>query len=91
MTGQTVPEGALFYGQSRRRTVVPFDAELRSLVATITAEIRTCLNHGILPPPVHDPARCDACSLRELCRPQMARQGCDTWLARRLSRAGVPE
>ena len=91
MTGQDIPEGALFYGQRRRRTIVPFDAELRALVATITAEIRACLASGILPAPIYDPARCEACSLNGLCRPQMARHDCDAWLSRRLARAGVPE
>jgi CRISPR-associated exonuclease Cas4 len=31
MTGRPVPEGALFYGETKRRVVVPFDAELRRL------------------------------------------------------------
>ena len=29
MTGRPVPQGALFYGETRRRVVVAFDAELR--------------------------------------------------------------
>src|ERR1700683_5072619 len=29
MTGKTVPEGALFYAETRRRVAVQFDAELR--------------------------------------------------------------
>ena len=91
MTGHRVLEGALFYGQRRRRTTVLFDNDLRALVATITAEIRACLASGILPAPIYDPARCEACSLIGLCRPQMARHDCNAWLSRRLARAGVPE
>lgn len=91
MTGQSIPEGALFYGQRRRRTVVQFDDVLRNLVATTSAEIKACLTSGILPAPVYDPARCDACSLIELCRPTMARQDCTGWLARRLAHTGIPE
>lgn len=91
MTGQEVPEGALFYGQRRRREVVPFDDTLRGLVATLTDEIHACLASGLLPAPLYDPARCDSCSLIELCRPQGVRQDCAAWLAVRLVRAEVPE
>lgn len=91
MTGQTIPEGALFYGQRRRRVIVPFDDALRQLVITTAAEIRACLTSGMLPAPHYDPARCNSCSLIELCRPQMARQNCTDWLTRRLARAGIPE
>jgi CRISPR-associated exonuclease Cas4 len=31
MTGRAVPEGALFYAETKRRLAVPFDAELRLL------------------------------------------------------------
>lgn len=91
MTGTTIPEGALFYGQRRRRTLVRLDEELRALVVSVTSDIRACLDSGILPAPVYDPARCDACSLFELCRPQMARHACGDWLERRVARAGIPE
>lgn len=91
MTGHPVLEGALFYGRRRRRTIVAFDAELRALVATIATEIRACMVSGILPAPIYDPARCEACSLIGLCRPQMVRHDCNAWLSRRLARAGVPE
>ena len=37
MSGTTIPEGALFYGQTRRRVVVRFDKALRALTAA-TAE-----------------------------------------------------
>lgn len=91
MTGRDIPEGALFYGQRRRREVVQLDDTLRALVAAVTDEIRACLASGVLPAPFYDPARCDSCSLNELCRPQGARQDCAAWLARRLARAVVPE
>lgn len=38
MTGTPVPEGALFYAQTKRRVVVPFDAELRALTKAVFAE-----------------------------------------------------
>lgn len=91
MTGQHITEGAMFYSQRRRRAVIAFDDTLRDLVVSITGEIRACLISGTLPAPFYDPTRCEACSLKELCRPLMARQDCSAWLSRRVARAGVPE
>lgn len=68
MFGHPVPEGALFYGQSRKRTVVAFDAELRALTAQVAADCRTMIARGQTPPPVDMPA-CLRCSLAETCRP----------------------
>jgi hypothetical protein len=41
MTGKAVPEGALFYAETRRRVVVPFNAELRRLAPFAGAWIKT--------------------------------------------------
>lgn len=60
MTGRAIAEGALFYGETRRRQVVPFDSDLRSLTSCIAAEARAALSAGQVPPPVHDPRRCRA-------------------------------
>ena len=49
MLGVTVPEGALFYGAERRRTVVPFDEELRSLTERLAFETRQMLAVGKTP------------------------------------------
>ncbi len=69
MFGTAVPEGALFYGATRRRQAVAFDAELRALTARIAAEARETIASGRTPPPVQTPA-CRRCSLHELCRPE---------------------
>ena len=68
MFGIAVPEGALFYGQTRRRVIVPFDATLRSLTAVVAAEARANVEAGRTPPPVHGPG-CRHCSLLDLCQP----------------------
>jgi len=91
MTGRYVPEGALFYGRNRRRTVVAMDAGLRALTSRIAAEAGAAVAAGALPPPVYEAGRCEACSLLDLCRPQARRDGAGPWLTRRLDRAGVPE
>jgi CRISPR-associated exonuclease Cas4 len=68
MFGGEVPEGALFYGTTRRRLTVAFDAALRGLTAETTAAARANIVAGRTPPPVRTPA-CRRCSLQVLCQP----------------------
>lgn len=72
MTGQQVPEGALFYAVTKRRVVVPFDAELRQLTEDVTLAFAAILAEGRTPPAEYRVNRCRACSLIELCRPKMS-------------------
>lgn len=83
--GTEVWEGALFYGESRRRMLVVFDAELRALTARVAAEAREALLNGVTPAPVKTPA-CRRCSLLAACRPERleAPPSVGRWLARRL-------
>lgn len=73
MTGQSVPEGALFYARSKRRRIVPITPELRATVESTAHAIRDTLASGRMPPPVND-ERCRACSLRDLCQPDALSQ-----------------
>ena len=86
MFGCAVPEGALFYGATHRRTVVAIDAELRALTAATADAVRTMLASGRTPAPVAMPA-CARCSLEPLCRPDaiQARPQVERWLARQLA------
>lgn len=70
MLGVSITEGALFYGKTRRREAVTFDATLR--VETIGASER--LHHLVAAgktPAAHYEAKCDACSLIGLCMPEI--------------------
>jgi len=66
--GGPVDEGALFYGETRRRQTVAFDDTLRALTAQTAAAARAMIAAQITPAPVHMPA-CRRCSLEELCQP----------------------
>ncbi|MFE1598067.1 CRISPR-associated protein Cas4 [Methylobacterium sp. ID0610] len=68
MFGTPVPEGALFYGETRRRQGVAFDAELRALTAEVAAGARAMIAGGTTPPPRRTPG-CRRCSLQDLCQP----------------------
>lgn len=90
--GTSVPEGALFYGENRRRTPVTFNHDLRALTLRVASEARAALLNGITPPPVRTPA-CRRCSLHGLCRPERleAPPSVTAWLARRLEVALAEE
>jgi CRISPR-associated exonuclease Cas4 len=70
MTGRPVPEGALFYGETKRRLGVAFDPELRRLTEETAMAFGAMVAEGRTPPPVWRASRCRACSLIELCRPK---------------------
>ncbi|MGA3986484.1 CRISPR-associated protein Cas4 [Ralstonia nicotianae] len=69
MMGHDVPEGALFYAGSTKRSRVPIDMGLRREVERLVSEVRACLASGRMPPPVND-ERCTECSLRDRCQPE---------------------
>ena len=81
MLEKPVPEGALFYGRSRRRKAVVFDAELRELTERVAADTRSLLAAGDTPTPEFEARKCNACSLREVCQPQRPRHMVRQWLA----------
>ena len=81
MLDRSVPEGALFYGRSRRRKAVVFDPALRALTERVAADTRNLLAAGDTPPPEFEARKCNACSLREVCQPQRPRRVVRQWLA----------
>jgi CRISPR-associated exonuclease Cas4 len=75
MTGQAVPEGAIFYATSKRRRVVAIDEALRQRVTHVATEVSAMLASQRLPPPLIGELarqRCKACSLHERCQPEAA-------------------
>ena len=65
-----IPEGALFYGETRRREVVRFTDELRQEVRDDLAEMHRLFRRGYTPK-VKPSKSCNACSLKELCLPRL--------------------
>ena len=70
----TIPEGALFYGEPRRRTAVPFTEDLRQAVRDALKEMHQLFQRGYTPR-VKPSKSCNACSLKELCLPALTRRG----------------
>lgn len=81
--GVPVMEGFLFYGRTKRRTAVAFDAGLRDLTAQVAVEARRLLARGQTPPPAYEPQKCGSCSLSGLCHPERLADGPEIgrWLA----------
>lgn len=70
MLGQQIPEGALFYGRTRRRAPVTFDAPLRELTGRVARDVRRLFSSGLTPRPIHEARKCDRCSLKSACKPE---------------------
>lgn len=68
-----IPQGALFYGEPRRRTVVDFTPELRKDVRDCLAEMHQLYERGYTPK-VKPGSMCRACSLKDLCLPSLTRR-----------------
>jgi CRISPR-associated exonuclease Cas4 len=73
MTGRPIPAGALFYGKTRRQVTVAFDAPLRGDTLRAVDRLRRMMDSRITPP-AEPSKKCDRCSLKALCLPDLARR-----------------
>ena len=64
----SITEGALFYGETRRRSTVSFTGDLRQTVRTMLDEMHRLYRRGHTPK-VKITKSCNACSMKELCLP----------------------
>ena len=69
-----IPEGSLFYGESRRRTRVALDESLRARTLSLLAELLENQARGHTPS-VRAHKGCNACSLKDVCVPRLSRTG----------------
>lgn len=65
-----IPEGALYYGETRRREAVDFTEGLREAVRACLTEMHELYRKGHTPQPKRTKS-CGACSLQELCLPAL--------------------
>ncbi len=64
-----IPEGALFYGERRRRHPIVFDLTLRERTISLTKQLHELVESGRTPPPEFGP-KCENCSLIDNCNPK---------------------
>lgn len=67
-----IPEGALYYGEIRRRVPVVFTSVLREEVSDLLEEMHALYSRGYTPR-VRPTKGCNACSLKGLCLPKLMR------------------
>lgn len=65
-----VEEGALYYGEIRRREKVLFDASLRNIVCQAIEEMHQLYSRGYTPK-VKKKKACNSCSLKDICLPNL--------------------
>lgn len=92
MLGASIPSGALFYGQTRRRVDVALDDALRGLVRESAAAMNALFLAGRTPAALYG-KYCESCSLIDICLPRKTESsvGARAWLDREIARAGAGE
>ncbi len=89
MLDTSIADGALFYGQTRKRFDVTFDATLRRETEQLAARLHELIDSQKTPPAVYEKKKCDNCSLISLCQPQAtARQSILTWMEKQIKERG---
>jgi CRISPR-associated exonuclease Cas4 len=76
MFGTSIPRGAVFHADSKRRREVEFSPALRERTLAAITALHSLLDsalrapHSALPPAVYKPA-CEECSLFDICLPKV--------------------
>lgn len=86
MHSADVPEGALFYGEVRRRHPVVFDAELRELTLQTILACRAIVQTKTTPKAKYNVRKCKNCSLIDQCHPTGFVKSASSWLAQQLAK-----
>ena len=79
----TIAAGALFYGETKRRTEVAFDSELRTLTEDVAANVHALMRTDLRPPP-RPGEWCKACSIVEECSPKLSCRSARLWLKKEI-------
>lgn len=73
MLNVEIKEGALFYGQTRRREDVVFDEALRTETEETARKVHELIESGVTPKADYS-KKCKQCSLLGLCMPKISRK-----------------
>lgn len=66
-----IPYGFIYHAESKKRRQVFFDSTLREKTVEVIRSVRELMQSGLTPPAQLKP-RCNGCSLRELCLPELS-------------------
>jgi CRISPR-associated exonuclease Cas4 len=70
MTGQTITQGYVYYAQSHQRQLVHISQQLRQSAIETIETVQRLLQTGKMPPAIYS-KRCQGCSLKSQCLPQI--------------------
>jgi len=73
MLGCEISEGALFYGEPRRREICLFSTELRNKLKELTEKMHSLFERQHTPKGVAG-TNCNGCSLKDLCLPKLSKK-----------------
>lgn len=73
MRNTMVTEGAIWYWESREREIVLIDEQLRKQTVEIVKAAYDVRQQGLTPAPTDNRKLCRACSLKNLCQPEIYR------------------
>ncbi len=74
-------QGVLYFIESRRRVVIPFDEVLVERTRELAKQMRFTADEGVIPEPLEDSPKCPRCSLVGICMPDEV-----NWLRQRPER-----
>ena len=74
MFSTEIYEGALFYGETRRREVVKITEDLRQEVIHMFQEMHQYFDKKYTPKVKYSKA-CNSCSLKDICLPKLGKSG----------------
>lgn len=75
-------EGAIYYGERKRRTKILFDDSLRELTLITIKNVRSLICGTLTPQAEYDESKCSKCSLIERCSPKLSdkRNNVEEWI-----------
>lgn len=73
MLGVCIEAGALWYWETRRREVVELNTALREETIEMIVQTKDLFDRNITPRQVAEKKRCRACSLADICQPDLIR------------------
>ena len=74
MFSTQIEEGAIYYGETRRREVVQVSQELRDMATKMFGEMHDYFKRGYTPQ-VKQSKACNSCSLKDICLPKLNKAG----------------
>lgn len=82
MLSVTISSGFLYYGETRRRTTITFDEELRAVTIQAIKRLHNLISSRVTPLASRE-KKCDKCSLIEICMPDAMRfkRGVQSWFS----------